>query len=107
MKNLILALAFAGIACTPQQSADAPFVSPLWPQERQQCVRGGGSWERAGILNLPTCFPSYSDAGQACSKASDCQGICLADTRQCSETDYFGCYSYLEENGDAVEICVD
>ena len=101
------ALSLATISCTPETAPDGSAINPLWPSERQECVREGGRWGRGGILRLEMCFPSYSDGGKSCAKASDCEGICLADTRQCSDTFFFGCYSYLEDNGEAIEICVD
>ena len=45
---------------------------------------------------------------RSCTKAGDCEGQCLADTKTCSKVSpIFGCYDYLDETGQVVGICVD
>ncbi|MEZ5716333.1 MAG: hypothetical protein R3D85_14950 [Paracoccaceae bacterium] len=54
------------------------------------------------------CFRPTPDAGKSCRKASDCSGVCLADTRTCSTmSPMFGCYGFLDDEGREAEICVD
>jgi hypothetical protein len=43
-----------------------------------------------------------------CRAASDCEGYCAAESRTCSSHfNDFGCYSYLDDSGQVVSICVD
>lgn len=80
-----------------------------------ECLTKGGTYARRGMMGLYSCALPYADAGKVCRKASDCEGQCRIedmdpDTKvgKCQATnDPFGCYSYLEENGQVVGICVD
>ncbi len=76
-------------------------------QQKVECLEAGGRWGRGGILALQQCFPNYSDGGKSCNRDSDCQGMCMADTRSCSQTFSYGCLSYLNDEGKAEEICID
>jgi hypothetical protein len=72
------------------------------------CTAEGGELRRDGILNGLMCFKPTTDAGNACTKASDCSGFCLADTGICSaETPQFGCIPHLDETGQRLTICID
>ena len=75
--------------------------------QKTACLETGGTWGRGGILGLQQCFPNYSDAGKSCNRDSDCQGMCLADTRTCAKTFSFGCISHLNDDGNLEEICID
>ena len=75
---------------------------------KAECDARGGDYAPVGLLRMFACITETRDAGQACAKASDCEGVCYADTRQCSEvTPLFGCFSYLNEQGEVEEICID
>lgn len=76
-------------------------------QQKVECLEAGGRWGRGGILALQQCFPNYSDGGKSCNRDSDCQGMCMADTRSCSQTFSYGCLSYLNDEGKVEEICID
>jgi len=76
-------------------------------QQKAQCLEAGGTWGRGGILALEQCFPHYSDAGKSCKRESDCQGMCMADTRSCAASFSYGCLSYLNNEGVAEEMCID
>lgn len=64
----------------------------VWPAtrlsaaERLKCEAAGGNigatdnWDSSEFCYLPP-----SDIGKACEKASDCQSVCVADTRQCAQ----------------------
>ncbi len=74
---------------------------------KRACIEEGGHWERAGMIGH-ACLFRTKDAGKSCTRATDCEGTCLADTRSCSAIrPMFGCYSMLDENGEKLEICVD
>ncbi len=77
-------------------------------QGKAECDARAGQYRPTGMLGLFACITPTSDGGKACAKASDCQGVCYADTRQCSKASpLFGCYSYLNAQGEAEEICID
>lgn len=80
----------------------------LTPEEEAACVARGGYVGWAGLSGVEFCAEPTSDAGQICSRASDCESYCEAETRTCSSHhSQFGCYSFLDESGAAVSICVD
>lgn len=91
-------------ACITSQDNDE--ASAL-AQQKASCLEAGGRWGRGGILGLEQCFPSYSDGGKSCNRDSDCQGMCLADTRSCAKSFSYGCQSYLNDDGVVEEICID
>lgn len=95
-------LALAG--CQPTDPLD-PQIDPA---QKAACEAEGGTYGRGGLLPGYICFRPLPDAGNSCSKASDCAGSCLTQTRSCSAmSPMFGCYSYLDEDGKPIEICVD
>ncbi len=104
MKTPLVIAALVLASCTP---AGGPHINPFWSPERQACVRDGGHWGKGGLLQLEMCFPHYADAGKACTASTQCQGMCDAQTRQCTETFRFGCQSYLNDVGETAAICVD
>ncbi len=74
------------------------------------CDASGGTLARGGILASILCFTPLPDAGQACRTSADCNGMCLVidDKRSCQKVaPLFGCYTFVEDNGDVLEICVD
>ena len=80
----------------------------LSPAEEQACLARGGYVAWAGLSAVEFCAEPTPDAGQMCSRASDCAAVCEAETRTCaSHFNQFGCYSFLDEDGQAVSICVD
>lgn len=80
----------------------------LSPEEEQACVARGGYVAVAGFSAAEFCAEPTPDAGRMCSRSSDCSTICEAETRTCA-THYnqFGCYSFLDDTGQVVSICVD
>jgi hypothetical protein len=98
-----LVLVFLG-GCVPGD----PAPGALTPGARAACEARGGLVQLAGLSAVEFCAEPQPDSGQSCVRSSDCRGYCVAQSRTCSTHDTpFGCYSYLDENGDAVEICVD
>lgn len=107
MKRLVVIAALALGACVEELPV-GPQGKPLTPAERAECVMKGGEVGRGGLLPDELCFLPQADAGKACEKESDCQGMCLADTRTCSPvTPMFGCFQFLDETGRTVGICID
>ncbi len=78
------------------------------PQSRAACLAAGGRWARGGLNPDPLCFLPNPDAGTSCTKATDCVGTCLSDSRTCApEQPIFGCYGFLDDDGAEVMICAD
>jgi len=76
--------------------------------ERATCEASGGTVGTGGMLGAEQCFKPLPDAGKACSTASDCEGMCMADTLTCQAiTPQFGCFEFLDETGQKVGLCVD
>ncbi len=103
--HLIAATALILLAgCMPGQE-DTPRPDAA---ERTACEAEGGTYAQGGILGNWICFRPTPDAGKSCTRATDCSAMCYADTRQCSEvTPVFGCFAYLDEQGQPVGICID
>lgn len=100
-----LALILLLAACTPGEEADQGGLDAA---ARSQCIAAGGEVRRGGRLGLEFCAERSPQAGQACSRASDCSSWCDATSRTCAPyNDPFGCRSFLDEAGQPVEICVD
>lgn len=94
-------------ACQPDAPA-GPEPRLLPEAERAACLAAGGSIGRGGLLPDEVCFKPTPDAGKACSKASDCSAMCLAETRSCSKVSpQFGCFGFLDDAGQVQDICVD
>lgn len=104
MKRVLLALVLLAAACVPVD----PRPTALSPTERANCEARGGFVAVAGFSANEFCAELLPDAGQACRGPSDCTGYCDAQTRTCStHANPYGCYSYLDADGQVVEICVD
>lgn len=103
----LLALVFVA-SCQPTDDF-APIV--MTDAERAACAASGGVV--GGGLSGESCLTRNSDAGQSCSRASDCQGECVTtapDTPggMCAEVSpLFGCYTSLDDNGEPSTLCVD
>ncbi len=112
-KFLFLPLALVLASCRPEGS-DGPPAGPSGPQggesagERAACVARGGEYRRGGLAGAWICFERTRDAGKSCRAASDCEGLCLAESRSCAPVrPMFGCHAILDEDGTPVTICID
>lgn len=107
MRIVWLIATLALVACV-EKPPSGPQGKPLTKAERAECLMQGGRVGRGGLLPDEVCFLPEADAGKACTKKSDCEGMCLADTRTCSPvTPMFGCFEFLDESGQRVGICID
>lgn len=107
MTRIVLVAALALAACVQDPPA-GPRGKPLSDVKRAECLMKGGSVGRGGLLPDEICVLPQPDAGKACTKQSDCEGLCLADTRTCSAVaPMFGCFEFLDETGRTVRICID
>jgi len=102
MRGLLLITALLLGSCVdtaPGEISDADAAA---------CEARGGFVGVAGFSGEEFCAEPTPDAGQMCSRASDCESYCVAETRTCNtHFSPFGCYSYLDEEGQVVSICVD
>lgn len=101
----IVCVTLAGLTagCLPIGSQTA-----ISKDETQVCEAKGGRFEVVGKAQLPTCILPLPDAGKTCETATDCEGFCLSETRQCSAvTPQFGCIPHLDETGRSLVICID
>ncbi len=74
----------------------------------QACIKQGGLWTHAGKSVAYTCVKATKDSGKQCSKATQCQGYCLARSKTCAPyTPLFGCNEILQDDGSRVTICID
>ena len=107
MKRLVLIAALALTGCV-EEPAPSPKGKSLTGAERADCLMTDGTLGRGGMLPDEVCILPEPDAGKACTKKTDCEGMCLADTRTCSPvTPMFGCFEFLDETGQTVGICID
>lgn len=54
-----------------------------------------------------TCVNPTRDAGKACRRGSDCEGLCLARSFTCAPYDpLFGCNEILQDDGSRVTYCL-
>lgn len=84
-----------------------PPPAPLSP-EAVACEKRGGTWARAGKGGGMTCIQPTRDAGKACRRQSDCEGLCLARSRSCAPIrPMFGCNDILQDDGREVTLCID
>jgi hypothetical protein len=86
--------------------------------ERAACEKVGGEIMRDGMAGFERCTQTYSDAGKACSDASDCIGSCRGTGKmsdfgstvvgECQTTDSpFGCFQEVENGKVTAALCVD
>jgi len=106
-------------ACQPPPSgSDGPVVenravrASVFGAEGRACIAEGGRPGRGGLWPDMVCFHDNEDAGKACTRASECVGVCVVQypsgNGQCSAVrPMFGCYQFFDEQGEKVEICVD
>ena len=105
MKPLFIATLLALTSCATAQT-DAE-INPSWSDEHKTCVAEGGLWGEGGLAIGPRCFPAFADGGNSCTASADCEGFCMAETRQCASTYKLGCMAVLVGNGDEAFICFD
>ncbi|MBB96822.1 MAG: hypothetical protein CML68_19765 [Rhodobacteraceae bacterium] len=126
IQALILASALA--ACQPEAQTASPSTSEpvatqtsgynpdgtgydpgnttVDPALKASCTAKGGKigFGMAGA----TCVMPQPDAGQACTGAADCGGVCLADTRTCAPwVPLIGCYGIHEAGQPDIYLCND
>lgn len=114
MKKALLLVALLALGACQEEPPTGGKLPPgfdefsLTGAERAECTARGGRVGRGGLSPAELCIAPTKDAGKSCTKASDCSGHCMADTKTCSKEDpTFGCYGVLLDNGERAELCVD
>lgn len=103
MKNALIIACILFVAACRAGSGDG-LVSDGAPVSEASCTAAGGTMLHAKIGQI--CSMPASDAGQACTSNSHCEGLCMSDG-QCSPLNSnFGCHEVLE-NGKRATICID
>lgn len=101
-------LALGLLASCVEAPPPGPGGKPLSPAAAADCLARGGEIGRGGLLPDEVCFLPMPDAGKSCTRAGDCEGQCLSESRTCSKVaPLFGCYGFLDETGRQLDICVD
>lgn len=89
------------------ETEEASLFGQLTEAEALACEADGGDIGFGGSVG-EVCIRPSPDAGKSCTRSSQCTSYCDAETRTCAATDYsYGCYSYLDESGSALSICVN
>ena len=107
---LVLTLAACSGLPKPLLVTPQPTTSPITiPDNETDCLEMGGTWGPQGRAQTDMCDLPTTDAGQACSDSSQCQGMCLASASvgTCSpRTINFGCFDIMMD-GVQMGICID
>ena len=106
---LIIAATGLGTCAKDTEDSDQPIIGQaVVEQQRADCEDKGGRFERGGLAGGLVCFIVPPDAGDGCTKESDCTTFCLARSRTCAPVSpLFGCNEILDDLGRSVNICVD
>ena len=117
---VVLALAAALLSGCQQPAAQSRPVEPKPPMQAARgpetprspdaCAAAGGRWEAGGLRREPMCFQDYPDAGRPCDGPAQCQGLCIeVEGRGRCQTSYplFGCFRFLNPQGERMGLCVD
>lgn len=109
---LAVLAAFVGPACQPDTDRGGlpPVGEELVALEKSRCEARGGTWGRGGRSGTAgfVCFRPTRDGNTACTRAGDCEGICLARSGSCAPvTPIFGCNEVLNSLGVQTTLCVD
>jgi len=103
-----LAIFLLLVACVPEADPDPESQDggTMSAAEIAACHAEFGEVISNG-WNIDICQRPLVDGGMSCSTGSDCEGMCLAETRQCSSyAPMFGCFPIIED-GEEVTICFE
>lgn len=108
MRLIFAFLALALAACQPADS-DLPLVGDaLVSSQQATCEADGGRWGTGTNDSTFVCYRTPADAGDICSVASDCEGLCLARSRTCAPVvPLFGCNEVLGRLGARTTLCIE
>ena len=91
-----------------EKAAAPPPPEPPKSASQIACEKKGGRFARAGNSTTFVCLRETRDGGKACSRETDCEGLCLARSRSCSPIiPVLGCQEILTQDGLRVTQCVE
>lgn len=110
-------LLFLG-ACVPEtappaaapDAAASDAATAFDPNDLEGCVAAGGRIGFVGMSGGRYCQAPAPDAGQACTRASDCSSYCMAETQTCApHISPPGCMEaiLLEDGREVLAECAD
>ena len=87
-------------AAPPAGDKSGPVVN-----SQEQCSKLGGTWRRAGLMQLEVCDVPTKDAGKPCRDSSECESLCVAaDGANASQTTAGQCYKSFLTVGKCLTI---
>ncbi len=87
-------------AAPPAGDKSGPVVD-----SREQCSKLGGTWRRAGLMQLEVCDVPTRDAGKTCRDSSECESLCVAqDGANASQASTGQCYKSFLTVGKCLSI---
>lgn len=103
-----------GASDTARPADMADFLPPPAPipsalrASQATCERGGGRFVPRRHGGIYDCLRSTRDAGQSCTRAGDCEGLCLARSGSCAPfTPLLGCHEVLDAGGGRMTQCIE
>ncbi|WP_172293378.1 hypothetical protein [Pseudoruegeria sp. HB172150] len=85
-----------------------PSNTDALDSERVICEAKGGKWSAAGSSGAHVCVSTTRDGNKACTRATQCEGYCLARSGTCAPfTPLYGCHEVLTDNGTRQTICLE
>ena len=97
----------AEIEPAPQPDLEETVPEVQKSDQQIACEKKKGQWSKVGSLSY-TCIFRTKDAGEHCSKGSQCEGECLARSGTCSPIrPLLGCNEILQDDGRRVTLCID
>ena len=83
-------------------------LPPILRDRQTACERDGGRLVQRGRTGLYDCLRQTGDPGRPCTRATDCEGACLARSRSCAPmAPLLGCHEVLDPGGARVTICLE
>ncbi len=90
----------------PEAVPEAPPPPPLSAAAAACAARGGQYASAPSGGNV--CVTRTRDGGKACTRATQCEGLCLARSGSCAPiAPVFGCNEILQDDGSRVTLCLD
>lgn len=112
---LVLAAGLVLSACTPttEVASNGQTSAAI-----TSCTQRGGEMTPVGRAQTLQCILTFADAGKPCTDGSQCQGDCLSEVRdqtetgqvqgQCAPTsNRFGCRTKIENGVAQPTLCID
>ncbi len=97
-------------AAAPEEIAPLEEAPPAEVKTPGQiaCEKGKGRFVRVGSSSAFTCIRPTRDGGKRCTRAGNCEGVCLARSGTCSPfTPVFGCQEILQDDGLRITECIE